>query len=73
VFSIYEKHVCFSVLKENRSANTDPSSGIGGASIEAKKVDTIPKPDGLAEAAATANPNRNRTRNAQSPDGVRAC
>jgi hypothetical protein len=35
VFSIYEKHVCFSVLKENRSANTDLSSGIGEVSSEA--------------------------------------
>jgi hypothetical protein len=36
-------------------------------------IDTIPKPDGLAEAAATANPNGDRTQKAQSPDAVRAC
>ena len=56
----HEEHVCSSVLKENRSATAEPSSGMGGASGGAAKEDTIPKPVGLAEAAATANPNRDR-------------
>ena len=37
------------------------------------EVDTIPKPDGLAEAAATANPNGDRAGIERGPDGVRCC
>ena len=37
------------------------------------EVDTIPKPDGLAEAAAMANPDGDRAEIERGPDGVRCC
>jgi hypothetical protein len=41
---------------------------MGGASGGGGEVDTIPKPDGLAEAAATASPNVNRAEIERGPD-----
>ena len=52
------------------SKNTRKSDG-GGASIEAKKRDTIPKPDGLEQPAAASKSNRDRTQKEQRPDVVR--
>ena len=58
-----EEHVCSSVLKRTGVRLRSGRAAWEGPAAAQWEVDTIPKPDDLAEAVATAKPNGDRAQN----------